>query len=154
MENSPFWWSKGTVKLEGKHGWLELVWLCGGGLCISRHCIRDSTMQVVKIFHNGSCKTILILTLHQGCATLGPYPAPERVTSGPRNNLKNTRNYSWMTEILWMNLNFIELWTILQLFTIWNISDGKNIRLWAIKRLVKFINRSFLFILNSRNFSS
>jgi len=32
-----------------------------------------------------------------------------------------------------MNLNFIELLTILQLITIRNSSDGKNIRLQAIK---------------------
>ena len=32
-----------------------------------------------------------------------------------------------MTAILLMNLNFIELLTILQLITIWNTSDGNNI---------------------------
>ena len=36
---------------------------------------------------------------------------------------------------VWMNLNFIELLTILQLNTIWNSSDGKNIKPQAIKRL-------------------
>jgi len=37
-----------------------------------------------------------------------------------------------------MNLNFIELLTILQLITIRNISAGSNIKPQAIKRLVKF----------------
>jgi len=32
-----------------------------------------------------------------------------------------------------MNLNIIELLTILQLITIWNNSDGNNIKLQAIK---------------------
>src|SRR6218665_711052 len=36
-----------------------------------------------------------------------------------------------------MNLNFIELLTILQLITIRNSSDGNNIKPQAIKRLVK-----------------
>jgi len=36
-----------------------------------------------------------------------------------------------------MNLNLIELLTILQLITIRNSSDSNNIKLQAIKRLVK-----------------
>jgi len=36
-----------------------------------------------------------------------------------------------------MNLNFIELLTIFQLFTIENSSDGNSIKPHAIKRLVK-----------------
>jgi len=39
-----------------------------------------------------------------------------------------------MTGILCMNLNFIELLTILQLITIRNISDDNNIKPRAIKR--------------------
>ena len=42
-----------------------------------------------------------------------------------------------MTEILWMNLNLIELLTILQFITIRNNFDGNNIKPQAIKRLVK-----------------
>ena len=30
----------------------------------------------------------------QGCTARGPDPAPKRVLSGPRNRLKNTRNFS------------------------------------------------------------
>jgi len=37
-----------------------------------------------------------------------------------------------------MNLNFIELLTILQLITIRNSSDGNNIKPQAIKGLAKF----------------
>jgi len=37
-----------------------------------------------------------------------------------------------------MNLNFIELLTILQLIKIRNSSDGNNIKPQAIKRLFKF----------------
>ena len=36
-----------------------------------------------------------------------------------------------------MNLNLIELLTILQLITIQNTSDGNNIKPQAMKRLVK-----------------
>jgi len=32
----------------------------------------------------------------------GPDSAPERVLSGPPSRLKNIRNVSWITEILWM----------------------------------------------------
>ena len=49
---------------------------------------------------------------------------PEGVLSSPQSRLKNTRIFSWMMEILWMNLNFIELLTILQLITIQNSSDS------------------------------
>ena len=37
-----------------------------------------------------------------------------------------------------MNLNVTELLTILKFITIQNSSDGNNIKLQAIKRLVKF----------------
>ena len=50
-----------------------------------------------------------------------------------------------MTEILWMNLNFIELLTILQLITIRNSSDGNNIKPQAIKGLAKFLKVSLLY---------
>ena len=40
-------------------------------------------------------------------------------------------------EILWMNLNFIELLTILQLITIRNSFDHNNLKPQAIKGLVK-----------------
>ena len=73
----------------------------------------------------------------------GTHPAPEGVISGPRSRLKNNRNFSWMTEILRMNLNFIELLTILQLITIWNSSDSNNIKPQAIKGLVKQTNLVF-----------
>ena len=57
-----------------------------------------------------------------------PDPALERVTPGPRSRLRNTKNLSWMTESLWMNLNFIELLTILQLIAIRNSTDRNNIK--------------------------
>lgn len=41
------------------------------------------------------------------CTTRSLDPAPECIISGPRNRLKSTRTFSWMTAILWMNLNFI-----------------------------------------------
>jgi len=44
-----------------------------------------------------------------------------------------------------MNLNFIELLTILQLVRIRNSSDGNNIKPQAIKRLVKFFLNQFLY---------
>ena len=44
-----------------------------------------------------------------------PGSGPERVLSGPPSRLKNTGNFSWSTEILWMNLNFIELLASFQL---------------------------------------
>jgi len=49
-----------------------------------------------------------------------------------------------MTEILWMNLNFIKLLTFLQFITMRNSSDGNNIKPQAIKRLVKFNQIRFL----------
>src|SRR6218665_32679 len=74
-------------------------------------------------------------SLRQGCTTRGlwPDPAPERVISGPQSRLKYTRNFSSMTEILLINLNFIERLTILQLITIQNSSDGNNMKPQAIK---------------------
>ena len=84
-------------------------------------------------------------------AALGPDPAPEIVLSGPRSRLKNIRNVSWITEILWMNLNFIELLAILQLITIQNNSDGNYIKPQAVKRLVKF-NPIPFFVCDSQNF--
>jgi len=45
--------------------------------------------------------------------------------------------------ILWINLNFIELLTVLQFITIWNISDVNNIKPQATKRLVKTILITF-----------
>jgi len=70
-----------------------------------------------------------------------PASGPEYVISGPCNRLKCTRNFLWMMAILWMNLNFIELLTISQLtcITIWNSSDGNNIKPQATKRQVKWI---------------
>jgi len=65
--------------------------------------------------------------------------APKHVISGPCNRLKITRNFSRVTVILWMNLNFIKLLTILQLITIWNSSGGNNRKLQATKKLVKSI---------------
>jgi len=41
-----------------------------------------------------------------------------------------------------MNLNLIEMSTILQLITIRNSSDGNNIKPQAIKRLVKYLKNS------------
>ena len=38
-----------------------------------------------------------------------------------------------MSEILWMNVNFIELLKMLQLSTIQNSFDGNNIKQQAIK---------------------
>jgi len=52
-------------------------------------------------------------------------PRP-RTISGPRSRVKNTKNFSWTTEILWMNSNFIELLTILPHITIGNSSDGNK----------------------------
>src|SRR6218665_855859 len=46
----------------------------------------------------------------------------------PSEQVKNTRNFFCMTEILLMNLNFIQLSTNLQLITIRNSSYGKNIK--------------------------
>jgi len=70
-----------------------------------------------------------------------PLPAdrirPPNVLFGPRSRLKSSRNFSWMTEILWMNLNLIELLTNLQLITIRNSSDGNSIKPQATKRLFK-----------------
>jgi len=54
--------------------------------------------------------------------------APECVIAGLQSRLKNKRNLSWTTEILWMNLSFIELLTLLQLITIRNSSDGNDIK--------------------------
>jgi len=42
-----------------------------------------------------------------------------------------------MNEIIWMNLNVIELLTVLQLTTIWNSSYGNTIKQQAIERLIK-----------------
>ena len=61
----------------------------------------------------------------------------------PSEKFRNTRKFSWMTGILGMNLNLIELLAILQLITIRNGSDGKNIKLQAIKGLVKFLKIFF-----------
>jgi len=55
------------------------------------------------------------IPLHQVGTTNGPHPACEHVISDPRTKLKCTRNLSWMMEILWQNLDFIELLTILKL---------------------------------------
>ena len=57
-----------------------------------------------------------------------------------------------MTEILWMDLNFIKLLTILQLIKIQNSSDGNNIKPQAIKGLVKY-NQIRVFICDSQKFS-
>src|SRR6218665_2105115 len=46
----------------------------------------------------------------------------------PSEQVKNTRNFFCMTEILLMNLNFIQLSTNLQLITIRNGSSDKNIK--------------------------
>ena len=54
--------------------------------------------------------------------------------SEPRSRLRNTTSFSWMTEILWMNLNFVELLTILQLIAIRNSSDGNNIKPQALEK--------------------
>jgi len=71
-----------------------------------------------------------------------PYPragsGPRRSFIQPSKQVKNIRNVSWTTEILWVNLNFIELLPILQLITIQNSYYGNNIKPQAIKRLVKF----------------
>jgi len=56
--------------------------------------------------HNGIVLTIYY-SRDANFTTRGPNPAPERVISGPRSRLRNIRNFSWMTEILWMILNFI-----------------------------------------------
>ena len=45
------------------------------------------------------------------CKTRSPHPAPKRVISSPWSRLKNTRNSSWMMDILWINLNLIELFS-------------------------------------------
>jgi len=47
-------------------------------------------------------------------------------------------------EILWMNLNFIDLLTILQFITIRSSSDINNIKTQAIKGLVKQNKFGFL----------
>src|SRR6218665_668515 len=50
----------------------------------------------------------------------------------PSEQVKNTRNFFCMTEILLMNLSFIQLSTNLQLITMRNSSSGKNIKSpWA-----------------------
>jgi len=41
--------------------------------------------------------------LYQGCTAREPDPAPERVISGPRSRLKNTRNVSCMNDGDFMN---------------------------------------------------
>jgi len=51
-----------------------------------------------------------------------------------------------------MNLNLIELLTVLQLITTRNSSDGNNIKPQAIKRLVKF--KKIGFLLDSRKYNS
>ena len=48
-------------------------------------------------------------------------------------------------EILWMNLNFVELLTVLQLVTIRNSCDSNNIKPQAIKRLIKLLKIVFLY---------
>jgi len=65
---------------------------------------------------------------------------PERVISVPQSRSKNTRNFSRMTDILWMNLNFIKLLAILQIIAIRNSSDGNNIKPQAIKGYLDKIN--------------
>src|SRR6218665_2912494 len=57
-----------------------------------------------------------------------------------------------MTEILLMNLSYIDFLTILELITIRNSSSGKNIKSRAIKKLVTF--KIGLIIFESRKFSS
>ena len=46
-------------------------------------------------------------------------------------------------EDFWMNLNFIELLTILQLITIWNSSEGKSIKPQAINRQLNLKKSAF-----------
>jgi len=58
-----------------------------------------------------------------GCTIRRPEVARTRIISGRRSKFKSTRNFWLMTAILWKNLNFIELITILQLITILNRSD-------------------------------
>jgi len=48
-----------------------------------------------------------------------------------------------MTEILWLNLNFIKLSTILQFITIQNSFDDNIIKSQAVKLLVKFLKIRF-----------
>ena len=50
-----------------------------------------------------------------------------------------------MNEIIWMNLNVIELLTVLQLTTIWNSSYGNTIKQQAIERLIKLNKIGFLY---------
>ena len=60
-------------------------------------------------------------------AARGPDPARERVLSGPRRNFKSSRNFSWMTSIVWKNLNFLEPLEIWQL-----IPKSNPKQLWHI----------------------
>jgi len=57
-----------------------------------------------------------------------------------------------MSEILWMNVNLIELLKMLQLSTIQNSFDGNNIKQQAIKRLKD--KTKWFYMLNSWKFSS
>jgi len=81
--------------------------------------------------------------LGKECTTRGLHPAHDCVISGPPNKLKSTKNFSRMPEILSKNLNFIELFTILQLITIQTalmyLLNDNNIKLHATKRLDKYI---------------
>jgi len=72
--------------------------------------------------------------MHKPWAGSGPWMCYIR----PSEQVKKTRKFFWMTKILWMNLKLIELLTILQPITIWNGSDGNNIKPQAIKRLVRY----------------
>jgi len=64
------------------------------------------------------CGMVYYKFRYQGLVMAGmhnPRPSPQRSFIRPLVQVKNAKNVSWMTEILGMNLNFIELLTIMQL---------------------------------------
>ena len=96
--------------------------------------INDELSEDVQHMH--SCTWLNKAGMHNP-RPAGPDPAREHVLSGPRRILKSTRNFSWMTAILWKNLNFLEPLTVLQLITkhLWHILlGGNNIKTESNKR--------------------
>src|SRR6218665_1049531 len=96
--------------------------------------------------------------LAQGCTTGS---GPESILSGPRSMLKTSLYKKLLVNDgdLWMNVNFIELLTILQLITFKNCSyvlaRFHNIKPQARNKLSQFNKFSFRsLILDFRKFSS
>ena len=64
---------------------------------------QDDYHQVCHCF-----RLHLNYTSCKGCTIRGPDPAPEHVISGSRSRLINARNFSWMTEILFIHSFILE----------------------------------------------